>query len=89
MIEKDQTVLVSKYALTDGIVKAKVKDAWCSKGYVYAEGYGWNALKLGRDAHLTERDALVAAEEMRARKIKSLQKTIGRLEALNFAPKGG
>ena len=81
MRDEPITAWVTKYALTTGIqvVSGNVTDGMLS----YSTGkYLEHA--HGKDWHRTPESALARAEEMRLAKIKSLQKSIAKLEALTF-----
>lgn len=72
------TVWCVKYALTTGLYQLQGKIT--PDGY-FSEGSGY---RLGRFLHkndyrLTLEDAKVAAEELRKRKIKSLEKQLGKV----------
>ncbi len=74
-------VWVIKYALTTGV---KEVDALPTHpGYVIERG-GYNGMKLGRDAFLSEAEALAGAELKRLNKIKSLKQQIEKLERMTF-----
>ncbi|MFN3858168.1 MAG: hypothetical protein ACK4RV_10480 [Caulobacter sp.] len=79
---KPITVFVSKYAANGIITKEEVWDD--QDGYVRRR-YTYQSLLLGRDAHLTEGDAVKAAKAARDRRLASLRKQVQRLEALTFS----
>lgn len=79
------TAWVTTYALTTGIVKVE--------GEVFAEGSGLsyrakdarvNSYAHGNDFHLTEDGAKARAEEMRVKKLASLEKQRQKLLKLVF-----
>lgn len=77
-------VFVSRHAITNGITE---HDATISgNGYASAQGNRWGfySLKMGRDAHLTREEAVAKANDMRRKKIASLQKQIDKLEQMTF-----
>lgn len=76
-------VFVSKYAITDGITE---HDATISGdgGYAIVPGCGLYTLEIGSDAHLTREAAVAKANDMRTRRIASLQKQIDKLEQMTF-----
>ena len=78
-----EPIWVSRYALTAGIKKLDWDGRISEHGYVFPKGMCLSA-KLGVDAHITESGAKAAAEKLRIRKIASLKKTIGKLEAMCF-----
>lgn len=85
MSEKRETVYVTKWALTKGILKVEATFSaagsafWGAHGSAYGEGRGW---------HRTEDEAIKRAEEMRKAKIASLTKAITRLRKLAFNRSG-
>lgn len=77
-------IWVSKYALgAKGKISRHTVDER-DDGYV-SIGTAWSLYKLGRDAFLTEADALANAESRRKTKLASLRKQIKKLEALTFS----
>lgn len=81
-----QTVWITKYALTKGIISAKVKKHSSSKfEYLYLENDSPNIIyDLGKNAFLTEDDAKVKARVMRDEKVESLKKQIKKLVSMEF-----
>jgi hypothetical protein len=80
-------VYITKYALTQGIYKAKVED--CGGGMVktpgsFTEGGGQCFHGEGRDWHRTREEAVKRANEMRDKRIKSLAKSMKKLERMEF-----
>lgn len=75
------TAYVTTYALTSGIqvVDAKVRHGISSEIIRYGSG-----IAHGKDWHRTPDAALERAEEMRNAKIKSLHKSIAKLERMKF-----
>lgn len=82
-------IYVTKYALTDGVREheadildggkyARVKAASCTH---------LNQLFCGKDFHLNEYSAIERAEEMRIKKLQSLDKQIKKMSALTFEVK--
>ncbi len=91
MNEGDQVYLV-RYALTEGLLAGKaVKTASQSADHIYADLQGrcfWG--RIGRDIFADPADAIAAAEVMRDRKIKSLERQLAKLRAMTFSiPEGG
>ncbi|MEL7494169.1 MAG: hypothetical protein AAGJ95_09435 [Cyanobacteria bacterium J06554_11] len=79
-------VWITKYALTKGIQEAEA-ETWANhKGMVSVPK--WGALATfhgeGREWHRTRESALKRAEEMRLRRIASLEKQLDKLRALRF-----
>ena len=81
-------VYVTKYALTQGILEFDVlPEGFAEKGYVKVQKAKWFThlwCKIGRDAFENKGEAMKRAEEMRAAKLKSLQKSIKKIEQLKF-----
>lgn len=78
---------ITRYALTGGI---KEVEAELSKSYPtmisYADADGkYRQTAHGNDWHTTKEAAIARAEEMRTAKIKSLRKSIEKMEKLRFA----
>lgn len=82
----NQTVFISKFALSRGIETAKVRhrfdnaDGKTSVKVTGLQGY----YLLGRDVHLTLAEATVRAEVMRAAKLKSLGKQTEKFSNMKF-----
>ncbi len=78
-------VWITKYALTSGIevfdVVVHENEDMVAYGNV---GYG-DQYAHGKDWHRTYEDAVERAKEMRDQKIKSLRKSIAKLEKLSFS----
>lgn len=73
---------VTKYALTSGVlmVEGKVDHEISSKILCYGNGQ----YAHGNDWHRTPYDAMLRAEEMRNKRIKSLQKSLKEMESLKI-----
>lgn len=78
-------IYVTKYALSSGIfsVKALVNADGTMASYK-PEGAYFSAYVHGQDFHLTEELALQRAEEMRIKKLQSLDKQIKKLSTIKF-----
>ena len=79
-------VWVSKYALTAGVIAADVRVD--EDGYAVFSGdkiFGYTVLSRSQ-WHRTEAEAIARAEEMRVKKIASLEKQIAKLRAMKFEP---
>ena len=75
---------ITKYALTTGIykVEGEVKDDMFKQ---LRNGSGaFDQYFFGKDWHLTEEGAIARAEEMRIRKLKSLDAQIKKISLLKF-----
>ena len=80
-------IWISKYALSTGISCHDWDGKISEHGYVFPQGL-WSSQKLGTDAYLTQGEAIARAEKMRVAKIAALAKSIKKIEALRFIPKG-
>jgi hypothetical protein len=84
MPEKLTKIWVTRYALTSGIFEAEAEVENHSEGMaVVPQNYETGEYKKyfhGKDWHLTKESAIKRAEEMRVKKISSLQK----LENMTF-----
>lgn len=74
---------IAKYALSKGIFETEVEARNRGSDYVYPLG-SWNGLKVGRDAFAEKEKAVERAEELREKKVKSLNKQVKTILALNF-----
>lgn len=82
-------IWVTKYALTSGIfVRPDAEISEDGRMATVRSGPRLPEHYHGNDWHPTEQAALAHAERMRANKIESLKKQIGKLEALRFGVKG-
>lgn len=76
---------VTKYALTDGIRERSGEvshEYFCY--YTVPPMSGLVMMKIGRDAHPTKEAAVEAAEAMRVKKLRSLEKQMKKLRDLRF-----
>ncbi|WP_312836672.1 hypothetical protein [Pantoea sp.] len=78
-------IYVTKYAFTSGVfsVEAKVDEERKMASYK-APGDYFTAYVHGNEFHLTRDDALSRAEEMRIKKLQSLDKQIKKISAMKF-----
>lgn len=79
-------VYITKYALTAGIQIKNAEKSSTSDGMVGVKHGGYTAYfhGEGRDWHRTAESALKRAEEMRRKKIASLNKSLAKIEAMKF-----
>lgn len=75
---------ITKYALTTGVYRITAEGTDCET-MISDVGQRYQSHFHGNDWHLTESAALARAEEMRTKKIASLQKQIVKLRAMRFA----
>lgn len=88
MSEETFVAYITKYAMTQGIYAVRARR--CSANGMIEQvtrtsGVASYYLGEGRDWHLTWESALAKAEDMRKRKIQSLQKSILKMSALKFS----
>lgn len=83
------TAWVTKYALSTGIkiVSGRVCHSITSEAFAYSTN-GFGAMAHGNDWHRTEAEAIARAEQMRLKKIASLEKQIAKLKKLSFTVGG-
>lgn len=86
MGEEDKiTIYVVKNALSTGIFKATAEPLDGEMVRVKNEfGFFRHFHKVGRDYCLTKEDAIIAADKKRAKRLKSLRKSIDSLLAIDF-----
>ena len=77
-------VWITKYALSKGVYVQEVTTEFCGDGMVAGPGTFESYHGEGREWHRTKEGAIARAESMRIAKIKSLQKSIARIEKLKF-----
>lgn len=75
---------VTKYALTDGILKMQVEDCFDTSPNMVQKINGPQAWFHGKDWHRTYEAAIARAEEMRTAKLESIEKQRARISALEF-----
>jgi hypothetical protein len=84
MDEKRMKVFVTKWCLTNGIQELEVLEA--GDGMVEVKEPGWCCTYLHKgEWHRDRAAAVTKAEEMRARKIESVKKSLAKLEAMRFS----
>lgn len=78
-------VWISKYALSTGVSEVDV-DAKVMKGgaLTFRSDTGYQVYYSASDWHNSKEQAIVKAEEMRIRKLQSLEKQIKKVSALKF-----
>lgn len=76
---------VTKYALTEGILKMQVEDCFNTSPTMVKKLNGpSNVFFHGKDWHRSYEEAIKRAEEMRAAKLKSIAKQHKRILELKF-----
>ena len=78
-------VWITKYALTRGIFKRELieVDGDCAT-VVDENGMNRKDLYFRNDWHSTKEDAIARSEEMRIKKLQSLDKQVKKISAINF-----
>lgn len=80
------TVWITKWALTRGIIQAEVKSVNHDTARVRIAGVAYNSFLINKEAWLYEQAARNKALEMRDSKVNSLEKQLKRLfESLSLA----
>lgn len=77
-------VWISKYALTTGLFEMEVHHMSEDGDSVYGNDMLQAFHKEGKDWHKTKEEAILRAEELRKKKIESLQKQLKKLEKMTF-----
>ncbi len=81
-------IYVTKYALTTGIFSIDADVSEDGKMALYKQsGSRFTEFAHGNEFHLTKEGALSRAEEMRIRKLQSLDKKVKQLSAMKFEVK--
>ena len=75
---------ITKYALTEGIFEAEGEINYGTMFRYKNNGWNVSAHGEGKDWHLTKEAAVARAEAMRLAKIKSLEKSIKKMQSLKF-----
>jgi hypothetical protein len=77
-----ETMYCSKYALILGITE---HNGTLTRNEIFEpEGWAWTYWEVGEDAHKTKEAAIAAAENMRQKRIASLERQISKLRAMSF-----
>jgi len=84
-IKSGDTVYFVKYALSGGVTKEVARENVSENGLVCLVGYPYTLCRANRDVFTDQQDAIEAAEIMRDKKIKSLEKQIAKLKKMEFA----
>lgn len=79
------TAYISKYALTWGVFEKEVEDCFhISPHMVVSVGDRHSSVYYKGDWHRTREEAIAKADEMRLKKIASVQASLKKLENLKF-----
>lgn len=76
-------VYITRYALSDGILEKEAEECDRFPGMIETDDHAYFHGE-GKDWTRTKEAAVARAEEMKAKKIKSLKKQIEKLEAMKF-----
>lgn len=79
------TAYVTKYALTAGIIEVEADQV--GDDMIQQVGAAYSTYYHGNDWWRTRAEAVAYAEKTRATKIKSLEKSLATMRALDFGPK--
>ena len=85
MKENKLKIYITRYALTSGIQEAEATVGDHAPNMAVVEGTGLTLYLHGNDWHRTFESAVARAEEMRAKKLKVLDKTVRKLKDVSFA----
>ncbi|MCD8491128.1 MAG: hypothetical protein LRY51_04085 [Geovibrio sp.] len=79
-------VWITKYALSEGIfvIDGEVQEDFVSYRRPKHDRLGMQSFAHGKEWHKNEADALAHVEEMKKKKIQSLQKQIDKLEKMKI-----
>jgi hypothetical protein len=83
-MSKRFTAWVTKYALTEGIMKMQVEDCFDTSPNMVKKVNGQLTFFHGQDWHRSHADAIKRAKEMQAAKLKSIDKQRARIAGLKF-----
>jgi hypothetical protein len=75
---------ITKYAMTSGILKKRVEDCFDVADTMVEVIGGRHEYYHGHDWHRTENEAIERANEMKRKKIASLEKQLKAIKALDF-----
>lgn len=79
IMQKGDTVWISKYAFSFGITRATIRDIVIKTGAIITDK--WTTFNPG-EFHTTLEEAQTKAKEMAARKLNSLEKQAAKLKAI-------
>lgn len=80
-------IYVTKYALTTGVFTSDASVSTDGKSAKFKDANGFNWYLYGNDFQLTKSEALERAEEMRTRKLQSLNKQVKKISLMEFEVK--
>lgn len=80
-MDREITAWVTKYALTQGILKVHGQVDEDFSGMLH---FGYSESVFGKQWHRTEKAAIERAEDMRVAKIASLKKSLAKMESLEI-----
>lgn len=78
-------VWVTKYALSTGIFSADARQVSPTMVAYKHGGFSADSYAHGNDWHLSEEKAIARAEEMRKKRVASMEKSLKTIKALDFS----
>ena len=81
-----QTYFLAKYALPSGVIHERQGQiSFSDKYYVSLDAYPFQLYRLGRDVFMTQEAAMRKVEQMRQRKLASLEKRMKALQEMQIS----
>ena len=83
--QNKQTFYLTKYALPSGVIhECQGRIPLSDKDYVSLDAYPFQLYRLGRDVFMTQEGAKKRVEQMRKRKLDSLEKQMKALQEMQI-----
>ena len=83
--QDNQTYFLAKYALPSGVIQERQgRISLSDKYYVSLDGFAFQLFRLGRDVFMTQEGAKKRVEQLRKRKIESLEKQMKALQEMQI-----
>ena len=83
--QEKQTYFLAKYALPSGVIQERQgRISLSDKDYVSLDDFAFQLFRLGRDVFMTQEGAKKRVEQMRKRKLDSLEKQMKALQELQI-----
>lgn len=84
--QEKQTYFLAMYALSSGVIhEQQGRISLRDKDYVSLDAYPFQLFRLGRDVFMTEEGAKKRVEQMRKRKLESLEKQMKALQEMQIS----
>ena len=84
--QEKQTYFLAMYALSSGFIhEQQGRISLHNKDYVSLDAYPFQLFQLGRDVFMTEEGAKKRVEQMRKRKLESLEKQMKALQEMQIS----